>query len=172
MSRKKLGWRDILKLAESKYKAQMIESFVRWPPACNALDSKAAPPSFGSAHLSQFEHHQGGRRNRGSGSGSNNRNKGAGRGRPQGNRPGSSSGDRPKSKNPKFVPPDPKAQPTRHVNGKPVFEKTINGQKFEWCALCKAMLFDPFDPVYYLMTLLLLLAITLPFIFAALFQCR
>ena len=138
MSRKKLGWRDILKLAESKYKAQMIESFVRWPPACNAPDSEAAPPSFGSAHLPQLEHHQapqGGRRNRGSGS--KNRNKTTGRGRPQGNRPGSSSGGRPKPKNPKKLPPDPKAQPTCHVNGEPVFEKRINGRKFEWCAKCK-----------------------------------
>ena len=53
MSKKSLGWNDILEKAELKYKEQVTEGFIRWPPACHNKDSKAAPAKFG-ANLSQI----------------------------------------------------------------------------------------------------------------------
>jgi len=41
-----LGWSDILDKAERKYISQITGNPVRWPPACNARDSKGVPPAF------------------------------------------------------------------------------------------------------------------------------
>jgi hypothetical protein len=129
MTKKKLGWRDILKLAETQYKAQTVETRVRWPPACHAHDSKAAPQHFGSAHLTQYAQARNGR---GSQKGQKNyRNGGKSTNKTHG-KPDGSNG-----KNPKFIPPDSSATPIKHVNGKPVYEKVINGKTMQWCGKCK-----------------------------------
>ena len=140
MTKKHLSWRDILKKAESQYKEQTVETQVRWPPACHARDSKAAPASFGAANLTQYDAQ---RPSGSSGGGSRARN-GNRNGNRNGQRNSSRNGSRngnggqsDKPKNPKFIPPAPNATPIRHVNGSPVFEKMINGRKFEWCATCK-----------------------------------
>ena len=158
MNKKNLGWDDILKLAETQYLSQMVATRVRWPPACNAKDSKAPPGAFGSANLTQFTPSNGGSNyNRGStnasnggghsgghngkGKGNSNKRHGNGNGngngtRSNGNGNGDGNGTRTKTKNPKFAPPDGNATPNRHINGIPVFQKMINDRKMEWCSKC------------------------------------
>jgi len=37
----------------------------------------------------------------------------------------------------KRKPPSADEQPVKHVNGKPVFQRMVNGKKMEWCKQCK-----------------------------------
>lgn len=129
----KIGWRDIFKEAEHYYKVQNVPTQVRWPPACNPIDSKTVPRSYGSANLSQYEPR-----------GDNNRSGNSGNSgyQQRGNQRGkvfnkSKPFNKGNGKNPKFVAPDPKTTPNHHVNGVPVYEKTFNGRKMQWCAKCK-----------------------------------
>ena len=127
MARQNLGWRDILRLAETLYKAQMVPTMIRWPPAMVPTDSKAAPGSF---NLAQLPSSTSGNQGNGGGYGNrpNNRNRFQ-------NRSNRNHGGPPIS-NPKRIPPDSNATPNYECNGFPIYQKEINGIQMEWCKFC------------------------------------
>ena len=147
LEKKKLSLPHLTQLAGDKYRLQMDKSKVTWPPAMHAPDSKAVPHSYtnSSAHLTAVTSSPSTpyRRRNGNGGGSGNGGGGNGGGGGQrsnsnnnrnsnGNRNGNQSATSLKRK-----PPSLDEQPVKHVNGKPVFQRMVNGKKMEWCNVCK-----------------------------------
>ena len=53
MTRMKVGYEDIFRLAEDLYAGMTTDGNIRWPPMCNPYDKKAPPDNFG-ANLMQI----------------------------------------------------------------------------------------------------------------------
>ena len=111
-----LGSEHLLTVAEDRYKLQMLEGNVEWPPACHAKDSKAAPTNFGSANLTQVH--------------GSSQTKGVCH---ECGKPGHYRRNCPTTNTNKITPPPATETPIRHVNGEPEFEKTIQNRKMFWC---------------------------------------
>ena len=126
MSRKGVGWSDILKEAEETYKGMTIERNVRWPPACNTTNLKAPATNFG-ANLVQTM-----------GKGHNNSNR-KGKFKRHSGKSQDSGKQKKKSNDSKFAwktSPPKSSEKRGSINGHPVYEKNVNGKKYYWCAKC------------------------------------
>ena len=137
MNQNDCRWEDILNKAEDLYKEQMVDVLERWPPACNTRDSKA-PPSQLTANLSQaplqYTCKDKDKDKRSKDNKDRNSN-GNDKGKQKKDQEKKNKKDS-KKKNPKFQPPCPDEKPICFVNGEPLYERTINGRKFQWCWKC------------------------------------
>ena len=142
MTKNDVGWEDILKLADTLYSGMATPGQVRWPPALNPRDSKTPSAKF-SVNLTQFksnDHRKGRSPKKGNGN-SHSHSNGNGKHRSKNgtNKDKSTSKQKREKGKPsssKFCPPSITDQPFNHVNGTPIYCRTINDKKYEWCTTC------------------------------------
>ena len=140
MTKNDVGWEDILKLADTLYSGMATPGQVRWPPALNPRDSKTPSAKF-SVNLTQFKGHEQRKGKPYKKSNGNGHQNGNGKPRSKQDKPkdksiSKSKRDKGKSSTSKFCPPSITDQPFNHVNGTPIYCRTINDKKYEWCTTC------------------------------------
>ena len=129
MTKNDVGWEDILKLADTLYSGMATPGQVRWPPALNPRDSKTPSAKF-SVNLTQFKGHEQRKGKPYKKSNGNGHQNGNGKPRSKQDKPkdksiSKSKRDKGKSSTSKFCPPSITDQPFNHVNGTPIYCRTI-----------------------------------------------
>ena len=145
MTKAGVGWKDILERANEIYSGMATPGNVRWPPALNPRDSKTPSSKYSNqANLTQFgsndnrkskPNKRGSRNGKHRGKSNNGNVNGNGNdknGRSKNSKKRDNKGKRTPRSN-KFSALSITDQPYNHINGTPVYCRTINDKKYEWC---------------------------------------